>query len=350
MALEILESPLKVRSSLPKGYKVRAGTLEDIPAVVKMLNDCSQHYFKRDRFTIEDTLSEWTQPGFVLEDSTRIIFAPDGSVAAMMEVWDLDNPPVRVSTWARVHPDHEGLGLGTYLLAWGEQRSQQSAERCPAEVKVSQFVTTHAGYEPSKKLFLDRGFHYNRSFYTMRIDMNEAPPSPKLTDGIIIRAANMPEEFTDIIQTVHESFKDHWGHVDTPFEEELAHWQHEVDSDPEHDNDLWFVAIDQKMGKIAGVNLCRSKGWSDFDMAWVSDLAVRREYRKHGLGLALLHHAFGEFWRRGLPSVGLGVDASNLTGALRLYERAGMHVYQQRDTYEKVVRDGVDLMITQLES
>ena len=33
--------------------------------------------------------------------------------------------------------------------------------------------------------------------------------------------------------------------------------------------------------------------------------------------------------------VGLGVDSENRTGAVRLYERAGMHVERRSDTWEK---------------
>ena len=63
------------------------------------------------------------------------------------------------------------------------------------------------------------------------------------------------------------------------------------------------------------------------------------KWRKRGLGLALLLHTFNEFYQRGDRTVGLGVDAQSLTGATRLYEKAGMHVTRQYDTYEKVIRD-----------
>lgn len=350
MTLEVLKPHQELISALPNGYESRSGTLEDVPAVVTMLNQWSQAYFHKDQFSEADIHSEWTTPEFDPSQSTRVIVAPDGSLAAVIEVWNMDNPPVKAWTWARVHPKHEGLGLGTYLLEWGEQRARQDILRCPAEAKVVQHVAAHQGHEPSKQLFLDSGFLYNRSFYTMQIKLTEAPPEPVLPEGIVIRAANLPEELAEVVHTDRDGFKDHWGHIDTPFEEELAHWQHMIDTDPEHDNSLWFVAVDQQTGRFAGVNLCRSKGWNEPDMAWVSSLAVRREYRQRGVGLALLQHSFGEFWRRGLPTIGLGVDASNLTGALRLYERAGMSIYLQRDIYEKVLRDGVDMMTTQLES
>ncbi len=55
-------------------------------------------------------------------------------------------------------------------------------------------------------------------------------------------------------------------------------------------------------------------------------------------GVALLLHSFSEFYQRGVSKVGLGVDAGNLTGATRLYERAGMHIVEQADLYEKELR------------
>jgi ribosomal protein S18 acetylase RimI-like enzyme len=66
----------------------------------------------------------------------------------------------------------------------------------------------------------------------------------------------------------------------------------------------------------------------------VNELGVRNPWRRRGLGLALLRHAFAELGRLGADRVGLGVDAENVTGALRLYERAGMHVTRRYDTWE----------------
>jgi hypothetical protein len=53
--------------------------------------------------------------------------------------------------------------------------------------------------------------------------------------------------------------------------------------------------------------------------------------------------AFGDFYDAGRRRVSLGVDAQSLTGATRLYERAGMHPERRHVFYEKVLRDGVDL-------
>ncbi len=51
--------------------------------------------------------------------------------------------------------------------------------------------------------------------------------------------------------------------------------------------------------------------------------------------MALLHHSFGEFYRRGKRNVGLGVDSQNPTSATLFYERGGMHATLTFDTYQK---------------
>ncbi|GAB4500799.1 MAG: hypothetical protein Fur0035_03390 [Anaerolineales bacterium] len=56
--------------------------------------------------------------------------------------------------------------------------------------------------------------------------------------------------------------------------------------------------------------------------------------------MALLRRSFDEFYRRGQFSVGLHVDASNPTGATRLYERAGMRIETEYVCYEKEFRPG----------
>jgi mycothiol synthase len=62
--------------------------------------------------------------------------------------------------------------------------------------------------------------------------------------------------------------------------------------------------------------------------------------RRQGVGTALLRDSFGRLWQRGEHSVGLGVDTANETGALRLYERAGMAPALGLVVYEKELGGG----------
>jgi len=84
-------------------------------------------------------------------------------------------------------------------------------------------------------------------------------------------------------------------------------------------------------------------------MGWVGNLGVRRPWRKCGLGEALLLHSFHEFYKRGMMRIGLGVDASNPTGATRLYQKVGMNVVVEDVIYEKELRPGKELAVISLE-
>ena len=94
---------------------------------------------------------------------------------------------------------------------------------------------------------------------------------------------------------------------------------------------------------VAGMALCAPTLGDDPDMGFVETLGVRHPWRRRGLALALLHHSFGEFHRRGHKRVSLGVDAGSLTGATRLCEKAGMHTERQIATYEMELRPGKEV-------
>jgi mycothiol synthase len=89
--------------------------------------------------------------------------------------------------------------------------------------------------------------------------------------------------------------------------------------------------------EAAGAALCRLAD-SQAGPGLVARLAVRRPWRKRGIGGALLQHAFAAFYARGMPRISLGVDGESLTGAQRLYESAGMSVTMRIGRYEKEVQ------------
>lgn len=103
------------------------------------------------------------------------------------------------------------------------------------------------------------------------------------------------------------------------------------------DASLWNLAYEDN--EIAG--FCLNS--IDQGEAWVGELGVLRPWRKKGLGLAFLHHSFGQFYQRGHRSVVLNVDSENLTGATRLYTRAGMHPVEQTNMFEIELRPGIEL-------
>ena len=190
------------------------------------------------------------------------------------------------------------------------------------------------------------GYQHIRSSYTMRINMDAPPPEPQWAPGITLRTCNPETDLEAVYRTVDEAFSDHFGHVDAPFEESFARFKHMMTGYEGFDPSLWFLAINGD--EIVGISLCRKHAYDNPDVGWVNTLGVRRPWRKHGIGLALLRHSFCELYRRGRRMAGLGVDAQNLTGALRLYQNAGMHVHQAFEQFEKEIRPGKEISVRSL--
>jgi len=332
---------------LPKGFTVRGAQLEDVEPALILFNDWSQSVIQADEITDANSIrTEWVSPGFDPARDIRLIFSPEGEMAGYVEVWTTSKPLVDPRIWGRVHPKYEGLGIGTWLLKWAEQRILPELKSVPDGLRVASRVGTYRQAEKSRRLFEDLGFHYIRTFYHMVIEMDTPVAEPVWPAGITVRTCNPEMDGEAVYRADEDAFRDHFGFVEEPFEEGFERFKHFHLEYEGYDPTLTFIAMDGD--EIAGTNLCRPHSQYDHDMGWVASLGVRRPWRKRGIGLALLRHSFNEFHRRGKRKVGLGVDAENLTGALRLYENAGMHVDRAYDLYEKELRAGTEISVQSL--
>ena len=326
---------------LPEGFTVRGAAPDDLESAMTLFNRWSRSVIGRDELIDLDAFREdLKSPGFNITEDTRLIFAPNGGLAAYLEVWTTGKPPVHPWVWGRVHPDYEDQGLGTWLFQWAEQHALRVLPNLPAELRFAPRVGTYREAEKAKKLFENMGYRQIRSFYTMLIEMDTPVPEAEFPEGITLRTYNPEIDAAAVYQAQRDSFRDHFGYVEEPFEEGLKRFKHFWENESS-DPTLLFIAMDGD--QVAGINLCRPQSFEDSEMGWVGTLGVPRPWRKRGIGLALLRHSFNEFYRRGKRKVGLGVDAQSLTGAFRLYESAGMHVHQTFDQYEKELRAGVEI-------
>jgi ribosomal protein S18 acetylase RimI-like enzyme len=181
----------------------------------------------------------------------------------------------------------------------------------------------------------NEGFKPVRFFWRMRIAMQAPPPEPVWPAGLRVRTIQPGTDDQAAFEAIHDAFRDHWGYTPWRYDDWRARFLERENFDPS----LFFLAVvadGPQAGEIAGASLCAQRP----SYGWVSQLGVRRPWRKLGLGLALLRQSFGEFFRRGDAAIELGVDASNQTGATRLYERAGMHIAREYVLYEKEIRHG----------
>lgn len=309
---------------------LRSARWADLKAVATLTHDVAE--MEGDALfvlTAEELANEWKNEGFNVERDVFVVETRDGRLVGSEEFYD-ENGHSQLKADGCVHPEFRGLGIGSALLNKITDRAQVEMELAAPEARVSIRTTINNKDEAGHTLLRNNGFSPVRYYWRMEIKLQAAPAAMTFPAGIELRPFNKNEHALAVWQADNEAFRDHWGSHDRSYEE----WSQAKFGNPNFDPALWLVAWEGT--EVAGFSQNRfRKG-----IGWVGTIAVRRPWRKQGLGIALLRHTFGEFYKRGTATIGLGVDSANLTGATRLYQRAGMGVAGEFAMYEKELRAG----------
>jgi mycothiol synthase len=299
-----------VGSTAPAGVTVRAPTPADVESVAALMTAYDAAHGVSEDVSVDELRREWDD--LDLERDAWLLEL-DGGLAGFACVYGRGTERVNVDGY--VHPKRRGRGIGTAILQLGERRAR---ERGAARVHNA---TLHAD-EAGRALFEANGYAFVRAFLRMAITLDGPPPPPEPPEGLTLEPFDRADEHA-VYAALQEAFEDHWEHQPQDYET----WtRRHADSD----RGLWWVVKDGAEVVGAAVNDRQRHG-----SGWIGALATRRAWRGRGVAGALLLASFGEFYRRGEPTIALGVDATNPTGAVRVYERAGMHTAWRADVYEK---------------
>jgi mycothiol synthase len=298
-------------SPLIEGLTRRPLRREDAGIVAALLDDDEIFRGARPRLEAQDILDWWLRVD--LEHDSWLFESTERPVA----VGWLENQGEAVLGSGCVHPAAKGRGLGPLLVDLAEGRAREKGCRTMRQV-------ASASDGAARALFETRGYQDARHFFEMTIDLSDEIPEPELPAGLEIDTFRT-EDARAWHAAANEAFADEWGFTGTPFDE----WWRMRSTAEDFDPTLWFLVRDgDDLAAFARCDAGRRGG------GFVGMLGVREPWRRRGLGLALLRHAFREFRGRGLTRASLGVDTQNPTGATRLYERAGMEVEIEYVTFE----------------
>jgi ribosomal protein S18 acetylase RimI-like enzyme len=329
---------MTINLSLPPGYTQRPARMEDAEAVLAILHATSIAASGEIDETLDDITEVWGAPGFDLSRNVCLILNAAGRIDGYVVIED-DERPFAPAVDVYSHPDHwQNDFIVPVLLNWCEARTLENIDRIPVDSRLVMHAFCYSTEERYKSQLQTAGFALARHFYRMKIDLSETPAPPVWPDGVRLHTVAEEEDWHRIYDVRRDAWRDHWGYVERDYDTAYAEWAQHW-----HDHftpGMWFAAVEGET--VLGICLCRRKRAEDETMGWVSTLGVRREARGRGIAMALLRHAFTVFHTMGKESVGLGVDASSITGATRLYERAGMNIQLRFDLYEKELRPGKD--------
>jgi ribosomal protein S18 acetylase RimI-like enzyme len=176
--------------------------------------------------------------------------------------------------------------------------------------------------EPAWHAYEQSGFTLATEVLKLEVTLDAPPPEASLPADATLRTYGDADA-----RAVHELLDSaymRWDETYVPFEHDdwLAFMTEHDGFDPAY----WFLA--ETDGELVGVCLTWKEGW-------IKDLAVAPAAQGRGFGDALLRHAFGRLYERGVRRIGLKVDAHNPTSAIHLYERLDMRVVERYRHYVK---------------
>lgn len=246
--------------------------------------------------------------------------------------WDADGFDWAAATLV-LQDDARVVGYATVVEEYAD--AMTALDRTELLGPLLDWVERHAGqlehYVPDtdadrQALLSSRGWVSSRRYWRMRREIGGHGPEPVWPAGVTVRSYDRPGDDVAVHALIQASFREIGGQHDRGFEQ----WRGYLLETEKYDADLYLVA--ESGGEVVGAALSQAMGT---EYGFVRQLAVSPDQRGRGLGLALLHECFRQHSARGLPATVLGVDAGNRTGALGLYEKAGMRVVEQFTRWDR---------------
>ena len=274
---------MRTPTLFPQDFQIRAATMEDLGAVVHLLTACDLADSGEPQWSEESLRSLWQADDVQVETDTWIVVAPNEELAGYAAL--RRSGPGRIRSFLSVLPAYRGTGIEPHLLKQIETWVLHQGAEVFAQAQVKIVIQMRGHNREGRKALEEAGYTVDEEIATDERD-------------------HRPMTF--------EEWKS-WYYLDQE----------------QFDPTLWFLA--SAGNELVGVALNRSAR----DKGEILHLGVHRSWRHKGLGMALLLHTFATFMQRDISTISLSVDTQSLTGANRLYERAGMSVTDQYHTYEK---------------
>jgi mycothiol synthase len=302
---------------MAEGWVFQAPKAEDAGHVFDLMSRCETAEYGEPDVDMEDLTHDWGQ--ISLERDAWLTYSHQGNLVGYAAVlpWGSD---LRYDFY--VDPEQEGLDLSLALLARCQHRGQELADDGESVARV---YVAHSNLRDRETVTV-AGFRVVRYHFQMRATSSEVPAKPNWPDGITLRLAVPGQDDAALHLLVQQAF-DHPGRIPQSFES----WKDSMMRPDIFDPCLWFVAVHGE--DIAGACLTFEYPGE----GWVRQLAVSEQWRRRGLGSALLQHTFRVYHERGQHRVGLAVAADN-AGAHAFYQNVGMERVRQYDEYNQKIR------------
>ena len=292
-----------------KNLIFRFPDLNDIQPTLELMTRCDIHEFGEPDSEREDLVNDWNNIN--LREDAWLTLTPEHNVIGYAAVipWGAG---YKYDLYA--DPTVENREIIHALLSRCEERSARlvKEQQKTTGARARCYVTQEN--QQTSSVLEEIGFQKIKYVYNMQARFDAPPPPTKLPNGISICNPIPGRDDHEIYEVIQSAFE-RPGRTRQPFED----WKNFMLREDIFKPELWFLAMRGK--EMVGACLCYE--YSESDQGWVRQLGVLESVRRTGLGSALLHHAFSEYYKRGFMKVGLAVESKNQR-AIHFYKNVGM--------------------------
>lgn len=302
----------------PTGMTVRQMTAADIPSVVALGDATWSALYGRTGYVTAELLEMGLQrPGRDPERDDPVVLAGDRLVAgAVLQAW----PPMTevicpILVDLGLSPGERSAAIDAVIGALHDAARARLADSDATVDRVFglSVPTRDKGLRDHVR---GLGWTLLRTYFELAIDLTGGSfPEVAWPAGMTVRTFGDAAVVESAIAVMAEAFADHHGDGPAP-----ETWRHMLTAQVVLPGASYL--LDDGDGPVGGL-VCSDFGEGE---GYIGPIGVRRRGRGKGAASAMLRRAFHDLAEAGFPTAKLDVDGENTTGALGLYERAGMSV------------------------
>ena len=290
----------------PEGLTTRPLAMSDAAAAADLIGTYERHFVGETFIDEADVVGMWSTPGIDLDVDSLGVFEGEVLIAGAL----VDD---RHHLVVDVLPSHVGMGLGAALAEWVEHRARTRGLAYGEQ-------QTAASDDAAATLLTGRGYEKAFGDWVLRMDPGTELAHRDLPPDVTIG----PFEEADaraVHAVIEDAFEEWEGRIRRSYDDWRVLMLDREGADPLH------FRVAKAGAEVVGAAIVHDSGGT----TWIPQLAVRADRRGEGIAQELLAQAFAAGRDRGCATGELAT--SGLTGALGLYERLGMRVVAEFQTW-----------------
>lgn len=218
-------------------------------------------------------------------------------------------------------PEFYQEAIAQCILDYAEEKMKEQVALLPAEWPKAFRIYQRLKNQQAVDFYQKNGYTPVRHFFRMSRPIDLPLADHPLPKGFEIRPVE-PSHYRAVWDAALEAFREHYGFVE-PQEIHYETWQKDSTFQPH----LWKIAWDVEKNEVAGMvrNFHKPEEDAEFNRkrGYTENIGVRPAYRSKGIAKALIAESIRMFKEMGMEETFLNVDASNPSGALKLYQSMG---------------------------